>query len=393
VTTHFREARWLMEVGAPGADLPRLGRELGSLDLGALVGIAAHERALPALSARLRDAGVALPAGAGHLLRSRSMVAEFTLARLHSLLDEVVARLAAEGIDVLLLKGAALARTRYPDRLMRPMGDLDLLVRGERLARARDLLVAEGWRTPRTRAIDDVYRDHHHLPPLHDPRGAGGKLELHGDLFPKGHPFGFNAVAMWRDARRIEVGGGFAWVPTANHLLLHACVHFAWGHMLKEGAWNTFRDVCVLSAAGDLDWDAFTEEAVASKAATSCYWALFLAQHFMGAQIPKGLLVRLAPRRSAFARRRLAGHFVHQALGAARPYVTLDRAIWTLAIDPAGSAHGSARPWDHNEHFAVIPQVEQGDESLPRRLRRHLTELGRSAACLLGLAFPSQHEA
>src|SRR4051812_7819301 len=50
------------------------------------------------------------------------------LLRAH-VLATVSRALTAEGLDALLVKGAALALTVYPDAAARPMGDVDLLVR------------------------------------------------------------------------------------------------------------------------------------------------------------------------------------------------------------------------------------------------------------------------
>lgn len=67
----------------------------------------------------------------------------------------VVETLAGQGIDSLLLKGAALVRTCYDDPALRPMGDVDLLVRPDQFDQALALLLARGWgeHQPRLRAV------------------------------------------------------------------------------------------------------------------------------------------------------------------------------------------------------------------------------------------------
>lgn len=69
---------------------------------------------------------------------------QWSLARNMILFDELGRVLEAfneAGIDVIVLKGAALAQTIYPDIALRPMGDVDLLVKKEGLEKAENLLI------------------------------------------------------------------------------------------------------------------------------------------------------------------------------------------------------------------------------------------------------------
>ena len=60
-------------------------------------------------------------------------------------LERILRMLEAADIPVIVLKGAALAQTIYPDIALRPMTDLDLLVKPEHLDRAVELLRAAGY--------------------------------------------------------------------------------------------------------------------------------------------------------------------------------------------------------------------------------------------------------
>jgi hypothetical protein len=48
-------------------------------------------------------------------------------------------------IEVIVLKGAALAETVYPNRALRPMSDIDLLVRKEKLTQVEATLLDMGY--------------------------------------------------------------------------------------------------------------------------------------------------------------------------------------------------------------------------------------------------------
>ncbi|QLQ08302.1 MAG: nucleotidyltransferase family protein [Anaerolineae bacterium] len=61
----------------------------------------------------------------------------------------VTDRLAAAGIDRLLLKGAVLGELLYPDPALRPSSDIDVMVRHEQLTQAQAILHEPGTRSNR----------------------------------------------------------------------------------------------------------------------------------------------------------------------------------------------------------------------------------------------------
>jgi hypothetical protein len=66
--------------------------------------------------------------------------------RLQGLLHRALPALASAQIPVILLKGASLAHRIYPDPALRPMSDVDILIRPGDRARAWDGLTALGFR-------------------------------------------------------------------------------------------------------------------------------------------------------------------------------------------------------------------------------------------------------
>lgn len=98
---------------------------------------------------------------------------------------EVREILRAEGIEMVALKGMALAFTVYPDEGLRPMGDMDLLVHESQVFQARDLLIAHGGKTnyvPRSALHEHVSA--HVRPVIY----KGVMIEFHQRLFALGNP-------------------------------------------------------------------------------------------------------------------------------------------------------------------------------------------------------------
>ena len=89
--------------------------------------------------ARVEAAGVRTTLAA--TLREAAMADLFRERELRRLLE----RLAAAGVNALLLKGAGLAYTVYPAPHLRPRGDVDLLIARADLEAADRALLAGGW--------------------------------------------------------------------------------------------------------------------------------------------------------------------------------------------------------------------------------------------------------
>src|SRR3954454_17312957 len=66
--------------------------------------------------------------------------------------DEVLDAMARAGVRALLLKGAAIATRLYEDPVLRPAGDIDLLVAPSQAGAAAQVLERLGFRDPLSRA-------------------------------------------------------------------------------------------------------------------------------------------------------------------------------------------------------------------------------------------------
>jgi hypothetical protein len=83
-------------------------------------------------------------------------------------------------IPIIVLKGAALAYTVYDTPALRPIGDIDILVRPDDAAAAREILDRIGWRPSRHAAERDLLLCHG--VGLHRGHGA---VDLHWYLLPE----------------------------------------------------------------------------------------------------------------------------------------------------------------------------------------------------------------
>lgn len=366
------EALLVFRSADPRCATEELARHAGAVeDWGRCIVLADHEMATPTLGRALRDTD-GLPAPVADALRRATMFGESRMRQLAQRLQETVAACTAAQVPVLLLKGAALGAIADPTFRLRPMTDLDLLVRRADVPKARAALMAAGWQEtedPQLHAMLDA--GHHHLPPFLDARLPGLRVELHVSLLPEDHSFAFDERDLFREARPAPAPFTGALVPAAEHLLLHACIHFAWQHTMQFAAWRTFRLAALACAVPGFSWERFVTTARDAKASTACYWTLRLARRMCGIDVPEAVLAQLAPPTAEVVRAALERHFIAALVpGEAPPSPSLgvSRLLWRAAIRPRWSGH---RPADRWEADLKWDRTGAGPEPFVARLRRH----------------------
>jgi hypothetical protein len=133
----------------------------------------------PLVLAHVARTGVAIPSDFRARLRARQMQHAHAAAVRSRVVADVACAMAQARIPFLVLKGAALAHLVYGDARLRPMRDVDLLVRKDDAGRALDVLMRCGFRPGGTA----VPSNHHHLQGMAKTlEGATVTIELHHEL-------------------------------------------------------------------------------------------------------------------------------------------------------------------------------------------------------------------
>jgi hypothetical protein len=224
------------DAGPIAGELEREKRRLSSSERGEES--AAHEVAafaistqgLTALVAGLPSAS-ALPAPLSAFLLEEIPFARARAKRLRETLGAVVLALRAAGVEVVALKGAVLAFFHYPDPALRPMGDLDLLLKDPRdLARATSALTEAGWRalldTPRHRVF--VRPDERVVRPAAEHPDNPIRVEIHTSFRLPVLGRIYDASALLRaEAGTRDLAGTAVNVAAGRALLTHLLFHAA----------------------------------------------------------------------------------------------------------------------------------------------------------------------
>ena len=172
----------------------------------------------------LREVDVNIPKNARRLLQSLYLRNRRSNRSRNKAVIEIVNAYRLEGIEVLLVKGIALCNFVYSEIGLRPMRDLDLLVKKNDLEKAEEILLDLGYTRAQNHAIP---ADYYHLIPLERIiDGLPVSIELHHNLLPF-HP----QYPLWpleksySTARKFEINGVMARTLSLEDTLLYVYLH------------------------------------------------------------------------------------------------------------------------------------------------------------------------
>ena len=276
-----------------GAPLPALTADAWDLLSQQML---AHDLA-PFVYARLRSTAAwpALPAATRARLSASFQSFSLRTYFLENELAHIVAALAAVGVPVMLLKGAALGRLVYDSPVERPLNDFDLLVPPDQVTVALRALAARGYEAQSLFWLSAWQRRYRAEVPLICRARERWRLllELHWALLEL--PYYIDAIPgadIWQNAVPAPGLPG-AFVPDPATLLLHSCAHAAFHHSHDERLlW--LLDVERLLRLPTLDWEIVLARATRWKLSAVLFRRLALAQSRLGASAPPTVMARLA---------------------------------------------------------------------------------------------------
>ena len=229
---------------------------------------------------------------------------------------EMLETLRAAGLETMLLKGAALSTLYYRDPGVRPMDDVDILVRSEQAEAALDVLEEAGW-APVTQVPREVFLTVRHAEQLSRPDGAG--VDLHWNvLWQPGRDDDF-----WESAVEMTIGGEPTRALCPSDQLLHACVHGAAWNPLPPIRWVADA-LTVLDGASDvIDWERLVAQARARRATVALSGELAYLSERFGAAVPASVVEELS-----LTRARLHERIGHRAAQSPPGPVTTLGVVW-----------------------------------------------------------------
>lgn len=219
----------------------------------------AEEQGLsPLLYAHLRQADIDLPRPIKREIQGLYLRHKHAYQVRLQVLNEVLTAFRAANLQLLLLKGAAVSFLAYPEPYLRPMRDIDMLVRKSEARRAQELLNDLGFEAPLPEG--DTLPDKHLAIATRRLEGMKISLEIHHNLFNDYHPAFMELESLSAAPLAFTIDGleqTAAYTLGYEDMLWHLCQHVAY----HANVWEPIRLVWVADIVGfaerfayQIDW-------------------------------------------------------------------------------------------------------------------------------------------
>lgn len=215
-------------------------------------------------------------------------------------LDTVAARLAPEGIAMVALKNAGIARGIYPYRGACPMGDLDVLVDKDRFREAHALILESGFRLAARGTVERADLEEGIAHGGTEYVGEFGGEEVWFEL--QWRPVAGRWIRRDQEpdckdliARSVPISGTDVRLLSPTDNMLQVALHTAKHTYVRAPGLRLHTDVDRLSAYAPPDWDALIGLAKSLEVKTAVYFSLALAAALLDSPVPDGVLDALQP--------------------------------------------------------------------------------------------------
>jgi hypothetical protein len=205
------------------------------------------------------------------------------------LLETVVAALRVRGVEVMLVKGAALELQYYKRLGLRPMSDVDVVVPSSRLDDAREAFEGEGWQPRDPAQLEESARTWIHATPFQHPTGL--VIDLHWHVLAE-----CLAVAdddlLWSTAVSVPLGRQQVRSLDRPEQLLQTISHGCRWSGVPTFGWIADA-ATILRAEGQLDWDRVIALAERLRLVPAVKQGLSTFDQICPHLLPEGLLRRI----------------------------------------------------------------------------------------------------
>jgi hypothetical protein len=225
-------------------------------------------------------------------------------------LGKVLETFRKAGLEVMVLKGAVLAEKIYRNLALRPMTDVDLLVKKEDLWRLDNQLKILRYR-PSDISVEDIDFSSTYLTTL-DYRGLSSNspsFHVHWHFVNSTIPNEsyikrIKIEDIWRDAEKTKIANVETLVMAPHHLLIHLSEHaLRVTHSLSKLSFFCDIDEAVNFYKERLDWEKLIKESLKFNLNRMVYPSLHFTAKFLETKIPENVLSRLKPERFSLGER------------------------------------------------------------------------------------------
>jgi hypothetical protein len=259
-----------------------------------------------------------IPANVMERLRQIYLQCSCRNMQLYHELGNLMGTLRLDNIPVIALKGVHLATVVYRNVALRPMGDIDLLVKQSDLLRVQEILVKQGYIALK----EEVGSAQEHLPPYK--KKGSFTIEIHFHIV--GPPFSLrvDVEKLWARAQMSSIQGIKVLTLCPEDLVPHLCMHASFHHGFDNGI-RPLLDIShtIQHYAKEFDWEQLLNRSKEWGVGKCVYLSLFLAKKFAGAPIPEQIMKDLDVYDDSFAAATLAEELIFTKSTSVAPNIAM----------------------------------------------------------------------
>ena len=195
-------------------------------------------------------------------------------------LDKIAEEFSGHGIHCIGLKGMVLSRTIYPSPALRPMFDIDILVKEEDLQTACRILGELGYHPLKKGELGKAQRYQYHAHYFKE-SASPVILEVHWGLGEKNR-YGMNEAGIWARAQKSPYGPYLE--MSDDDTLLYLSLHFFKHFLFKRLSWLC--DIHEWVNRREIHWDRVVERARSQSIATYLAYTLIILERFYRMTLP-----------------------------------------------------------------------------------------------------------
>lgn len=210
-------------------------------------------------------------------------------------LGKVLQSLADVGVDVIVLKGAALAEKVYGDIAARPMVDLDLLIHPEDLTIVREVVANLGYQLAGVE-MQSGFNEEFRNEEIHWKQGlVNVNLDLHWKLLsPVYYQRTFLTDWFWETAILTNISGSPAFILGNEAQIVYLCAHLMLHHGGNSLLWLHDIAEAIAFSPTAIDWDLIISKTKAYNLVLSVQQILLRLADEWKAEIPVNVRSQLA---------------------------------------------------------------------------------------------------
>ena len=214
-------------------------------------------------------------------------------------LESLIEKFRQGGIEIIILKGAALAYEVYGDIALRGFDDIDILIKRKDRDKIFSILRKCGYSISQKERLDFSLKYRSQVLFAKDSKFF---IDLHWNLMDLER---YNKVTnidldrIWNNKQPLDIKGISSYQLSLNDTIIYQCLHLAIQHAFKGLLMCVDINELISKYKGKINWDSLIEDVAYYRVKKPVFYAFLFTKRMFNSDIPQWVLDRLKPKMSS----------------------------------------------------------------------------------------------